>query len=235
VLTRVPCRTIRPSLTLTTCQLVGRVPVGARQYISNLLILPNSVTNKCAYTWGGEFQSSSYVPGCFTLGVVAHETSHILDGAALADVIAADGLPAGTAYSSTNHWSGAYNKDTAVITAYARSSWSESFADTGRFAWSHMVHPGGLGAYNSQWTKVSNQVGNYVGRLRPIIFPSSGTCTGKVPSTVPVRVSNGSTSKRWSRDAPRSELDGTGVPEIAKPENVTAEQFVYNGIAPTLL
>lgn len=195
-----------------------------RQYIANLLILPDNI-NTCAYTWGGEFQSSSYNPGCFTVGVVAHESSHLLDQSALKSVAGSG------AYSSTTHWSGAYDKDTAVPTAYADTDWAEDFAETGRAALSNVVHPGGLAAYSSQVSKIANQLGNYQGRLQGIIFPTGGRCTGKVSSTQALMMSNGQPGKRWAGNPPSTGLEGTGVPEIEKPENVTAVQYVYKAPA----
>lgn len=200
-----------------------------RQYIANIMILPDNI-DKCAYTYTGEWMSSTYTSGCFTVGVLAHETNHILDVAALPEVIAADGLPAGTSYSSTGHWQGAYDKDTAVVTGYADTNWAENFADTGRMALTDWVVPGGLAAYGVQTSKVANQFGNYRSRLHDKIFPSGNRCTGKVPTTPAVQMSNGQpfVSRRIVR-APPSGLEGTGVPEIKVPKNAPSELFIYTG------
>jgi hypothetical protein len=202
-----------------------------RQYIANIMILPDNI-NECAYTHTGEWMSSSYTSGCFTVGVLAHETNHILDKAALTEVIDADGLPAGTSYSSTGHWQGAYDKDTAVVTSYANKNWGENFADTGRMSLSDWVHPGGLAAYGVQTSKVANQLGNYRARLQRKIFPSGERCTGKVPTTQAVQMSNGQPDGGRIVGAPPSGLEGTGVPEIEIPKNVPAELFIFNRTGP---
>jgi len=199
-----------------------------RQYIANIFIFPD-VTSKaediCAYT-KGSWLSTSYAPGCFSLGVIAHETTHILDVAALTSVIAADGLPAGTSYSSTAHWSGAFNKDADVPTSYANTNSAEDFAETGRISVSEFVHPGILASTNSEVTLISNQLGNYAARLQSIINPTGGKCTGKADTSEAVMMSTGAT-RRSIRSAPPppSTLIGSGVPEILKPENVTATWF----------
>lgn len=212
-------------------QRIGRIPVGQRQFISNLLIFPASVDTS-AYTYGN-WLASSYNPGYLTIGVMAHENTHILDVAALKDLIASDGLAAGTPYSNTSHWWGAYNKDPSVPTPYSNSNWAEDFADTGRWWLSDHVHSGGLAAYSSRSTEIANQLGNYRARLESIIFPSNGRCTGKVDTSQAVLMSTGGTKrKRGMAPAPVSTLEGAGVPEIKIPENVEESVWVYNGPAP---
>lgn len=188
---------------------LGRIPVGARQFISNVAVLPSSVPNLCARTFYSPWLASTYSEGCYHLGVIAHETTHILDDAALTSV------DEGGLYSQTTHWSGALNKDSYVPTDYARTNTAEAFAEAGRFGLSDLVHPEGLAAYTSLRGNIANQLGNYEGRLTDVIFPSGGRCTGKVDTSQAVQMSNGSSAQRLNVNL-FSSVVGTDVPVIEK-------------------
>jgi hypothetical protein len=198
-----------------------------RQYVANIAIFP-SVDNICAYTVG---TYTVFSEGCFDIGVASHEFTHILDVAALADVISADGLPAGTPYSTTSHFSGAYSKDSATPTQYAHDSVAasgnlvEDFADTGRLALSDMTHSGGLAAYTSGRSQIANQLGNYKSRLQSIMFPSGGSCTGKVATTKAVSMTTGVKARWASEGVARSPVEADSVPEIEVSEAVANVRF----------
>ncbi|KAH8892979.1 hypothetical protein GQ53DRAFT_610605, partial [Thozetella sp. PMI_491] len=166
------CRHKNSPETWTTIQTqLGKLPVGGRQYIRNIVVMPNGVqTGVCGWViaWS---QCITFNPGCLTPGVMFHELNHILDAAALPDV-----TPSGMFYSDTSHWQGAYAKDPSIPTDYARNSWHENFAEAARWTLSNIIHPGGLAAYNSEWSKIANVVGNYASRMEDILFPASGKC-----------------------------------------------------------
>lgn len=195
-----------------------------RQYLANLVIVPGS---KTAYTRG---TVSTFFPQYFDLGVACHEFSHILDSVALKDAVVDAGYPAGSPFSETAMWQGAYEKDSAVPTEYARTNWVEDFADSGRYAISDITHPGGLAARNPSWTTIRNQIGAYRGRLEKVIFPSGGKCTGKIDTTKAVPMTS-SPKIRAMGKAPRSTLEGTDVVEIIPPEDIFTHLWVYNGSA----
>ncbi|KAF7556858.1 hypothetical protein G7Z17_g1098 [Cylindrodendrum hubeiense] len=170
---------------------LGRIPVGMRQDFANLIVLTDA--HGCAFVTGGP--SIVVSRGCLTVGVLAHEGSHILDCYTLLPLVRENGYP-DQCYSSTNMWLGAYKKDSYVVTTYANTNQLENFAEVGTFALSHFTHPGGLGAYASNWTKISNQMGNYQARLENIMLPESGRCTHKVPTTPAVNFNGEAASKR---------------------------------------
>lgn len=156
-----------------------------RQYMADIVIMPpkfKKVHRGCA--WARPFvQASTYTADCLDVGVLVHEMAHILDAVILRNV-----TTGGWVYSRTVNWQRAYDKDTAVPTNHARSNWQEDFADAGRFALSHMVHPGGLADYSSRWTEIANQIEEFRARFQTIIFPSGKMCTYKTASSKPVLI-----------------------------------------------
>jgi hypothetical protein len=195
-----------------------------RQYLANAVIFPDPV-NLCARAFFYQL-STSYSSGCFELGVIVHELTHILDANALPQ------LAPGTLYSLTDHFNGAYQKDTYVPTDYARSSFVEDFADVGRISLSEWAHRGILQQTNSNTNKIANQLGNFENRLYNIVYAPK-QCTAKVDTTKAVRMSDGS-SARSAKFAPLQvgSLEGSDVPEIPKPENGTELHVVYRGPKP---
>lgn len=195
-----------------------------RQYLANAIIVPDPV-GICAVTFFNQL-STSYSSGCFELGVIIHEMTHILDANALPQ------LAPGTLYSQTDHFNGAYQKDTYVPTDYARSSIVEDFADVGRVSLSEWAHRGILQQTNGNANKIANQLGNFENRLYNIAYAPK-QCTAKVDTTQAVRVSDGS-SARSAKFAPLllGSLEGSDVPEIEKPENGTELHVVYGGPKP---
>jgi hypothetical protein len=160
-----------------------------RQNLANLIFVPAVKLNGKGLTAYSSLMDGVpyqvYSPGYLEVGVALHESSHSMDGYALRDVTVSLGYPAGTSYSATKNFQGAWAKDSAVVTNYAKTSWAENFAEVGQYlAVPNMVIPGGVGSgkYGDGWKKVANQMGNYQARLEQLIFPGP-VCTFKVPTT----------------------------------------------------
>jgi len=199
---------------------LGQVPVGMRQFVSNLVILPDSIGNKkgtaaadkalagaAAYTRGSVM---AYSPSYFKLGVLIHEFTHILDKMALRDEVEKQGYPAGTHFSETPAWEAAYRNDTAVPTPYSRVALPEDFADAGRWAISSITHEGGLDAYSSGWRGCEAQIETYKRFLAHIIYPPSGSCTDKIDTSKPVPVPIRSPADAGDKKASSSLHDDVG-------------------------
>lgn len=214
--------------------MMSRVPVGMRQYISNVLVLPRDAVTVGAYAGGTTVVfNGAYV----TLGVWAHESVHVLDIAALNDVVTSAGYASGTRYSTTSMWSGAYDKDSHVITAYGKSAGHvENFAEIGRWELSDTSLPGGIGTYiGNNWSLFVNQLYNYKDRLGRKVFPGGwpqgGQCTGKVVTTAAVSKATGallsaSTSRVAGKNlewADRVTKGAEGIPVIETPEGMDSE------------
>jgi len=200
-------------------QTLGQTPVGMRQYIANIVLIPDK--SKAAYTRG---IYTVYSDTFFVLGVIAHETTHIFDLIAFQDVVKAGGYPEGTYYSDTAEWLDAYRSSAAVPSRYADTNQKENLAETGRWSLSAAVHPGGLAAYNKNWGTIGNQIVNFRGRTDKIIYPKDGHCTAKVNSTPAVHVTNGKAKFRARRAPQYSSMNGATVPEIKVPEGLTADR-----------
>lgn len=194
-----------------------------RQYVKNLVAYPRQcdADGDCTYAWTTDGSIVNVWDTHWTIGVLVHEMSHVLDALALRRSIG-ENEHAGTWFSQTKLWQDAVEKDFAVPSLYAKNSWQEDFADVGRVTMSDMVVPGGLPAINRNSPEVSWQVNTYKMYLRNTIFPDSGRCTAKNPSTDPVPVLDGA---KFSPDAfgpvPNTTLSGA-VPEIVVPDDVAS-------------
>ncbi|KAK3331803.1 hypothetical protein B0T19DRAFT_438686 [Cercophora scortea] len=160
----------------TILQTLGKVPVGMRQYASHIVILAEPHPEH----WGAYVMGTviTVFPGSFTLGVLMHEFSHILDLVVLQPYVAdLKEYPPGTSFSATRQWAEAIGNDTAVPTDYARTNVVEDFADVGRWAISDLVHRGGVGKYTRGWVGFKHQMYVYERLLCNIIFPKKEVCT----------------------------------------------------------
>ena len=201
--------------------MVSRVPVGMRQYVKNLVAYPklcDNNGNNCNYAITTEGSIVNVWDTHWTIGILIHEMSHVLDSLALRRFTPAS-LPW---FSNTSLWQNAEGKDFAVPTNYAKRSWQEDIAEIGRVAMSDMVVPGGLPSINKNSPEISWQVNTYKMYLRDIIFPDSGRCNAKNPSGNPVPVLDGA---KFNPDSfgpvPNTTLSGA-VPEIVVPDVVVS-------------
>ncbi|KAH8680729.1 hypothetical protein BX600DRAFT_504484 [Xylariales sp. PMI_506] len=209
----------------------GRVPVGMRQFLANVLILPEGLAKTVSAYTNSQKLSQTYGAGYFKTGVMLHEFSHILDLIALQAPL---GIPAGTPYSSTKYFLDAFNNDSAVPTDYSRTTLQELFADTGRWGTFGKMHAGGLGDFHSNWTMAGHLFTDYLDRLDDIIWPSGGRCTGRVASSESVYFGISAVTKLRSDEAVESSATfKSGVKKIIPPESVVGQtEFVYQGHAP---
>ncbi|KAK3369505.1 hypothetical protein B0T24DRAFT_722395 [Lasiosphaeria ovina] len=217
---------------------LSQVPVGMRQHVANLVILPGRTSDAtAAYTRGSVLV---FTPSFFKLGVLFHEFTHILDMVALQGVVTSHGYAEGTAFSETKLWTRAYGNDSAVPTAYARTSWQEDFADAGRWALSDMTHAGGLSVYSPGWRACAHQIAAYKAWLGELVFPRGGVCSGKVDTSPAVPVfaaakpppAAAAAAAAAAQKKPGSGLDGTKVKKIVMPKGAENMLWVYHGPAP---
>ncbi|KAK4196034.1 hypothetical protein QBC40DRAFT_300640 [Triangularia verruculosa] len=214
------------------------VPVGMRQYVANLVILPgaidtgeNATIQAVAYTRGSVLVFS---PSYFKLGVLFHEIAHIMDMVALAPFLERQGYPEGTPFSKTKYWKYAYGNDSAVPTPYARASWQEDFADSGRWAMSHVSRYRGLVEYSKGWVGCRTQIEAFMYWMKKSIFPSKGICTGKMEGGQVVKVvvaGEDEVEVEDGRKRPGTKVAGSGVPPIVMPAGAANMFFAYHGAA----
>ncbi|KAK0666561.1 hypothetical protein QBC41DRAFT_397971 [Cercophora samala] len=217
---------------------LSQVPVGMRQYVANLVILPGAIDSgegatvqAAAYTRGSVLVFS---PTYFKLGVLFHEITHIMDMVALAPFLESQGFPEGTPFSRTKYWKYAYGNDTAVPTPYSRASWQEDFADAGRWAMSHISRYRGLAEYSKGWEACRTQIRAFQWWMMPMIFPKKGICTGKVEGGQAVKVvvegaKPGPESQGKDKKKPNTKVEGSGVAPIVLPAGAANMFFAYHG------
>ncbi|KAK4223663.1 hypothetical protein QBC38DRAFT_502973 [Podospora fimiseda] len=226
---------------------LSAVPVGMRQYISDVVLLPGDVKpisdseekevlQAAAYTRGAVLV---FTPDYFKLGVLFHEITHILDTTALRRFLLSHSYNITTPFSETKFWQQAYGNDSAVPTPYSKASWQEDFADAGRWAMSHYSRKRGLAEYSLGWKRCRTQIAAFQAWMGGIIFPRDGKCTGKVAGSKAVRVGKyvvgsrppGRTSGGSGGRSEKSRYgSGSGVREIIVPLGVQNMMFVYHGV-----
>ncbi|KAK0737248.1 hypothetical protein B0T21DRAFT_401278 [Apiosordaria backusii] len=209
---------------------LSAVPVGMRQYIANLVILPgateagqNATIQAAAYTRGSVLV---FTPTYFKLGVLFHEVTHIMDMVALAPFLQQQGFPEGMPFSRTKYWKYAYGNDTAVPTPYSRASWQEDFADAGRWAMSHVSRFRGLREYSKGWEACRTQIEAFEWWMMGRIFLKKGICTGKVEGGEAVRVVE---VLEEEQRKPETKVAGSGVEQIVLPAGAANMFFAYHG------
>lgn len=153
----------------------SKSPVGIRAHMSNLLIIPDgSLVNVAGYA---PATAAVIVSQYFHLPVMIHEGFHGLDVIAFRNEVTGR-------YSEWNTWWSAYDKDSHVITDYAKTNQIENFAETGHWAVADITR--GLATYTSRRAQVANQLDHVRARLGSVLFPggwpAGGVCTGKVTS-----------------------------------------------------
>ncbi|KAL8298907.1 hypothetical protein RB597_007502 [Gaeumannomyces tritici] len=151
----------------------SKSPVGIRAHMSNLLIIPDeALVNVAGYA---PATAAVFVSQYFHLPVMIHEGFHGLDVIAFRDEVAGR-------YSEWSTWWSVYDKDSHVVTDYARTNQIENFAETGHWAVADMTR--GLANYTTHRAQVANQLDHVRARLGAVLFPggwpSGGACTRKV-------------------------------------------------------
>ncbi|KAH8837980.1 hypothetical protein MCOR27_006846 [Pyricularia oryzae] len=106
----------------------GRIPIGMRAYVRNLVAQPQHFEKK---TITAHFRSTGDMTTFVKveLATLVHEIGHALDFLALKDKMTRDGKKV-SSFSKTKLWQDAVGKDSNVPTEYSRKSWVENFAET---------------------------------------------------------------------------------------------------------
>ncbi|KAK3898221.1 hypothetical protein C8A05DRAFT_19148 [Staphylotrichum tortipilum] len=188
---------------------LSQVPVGLRQYISVLVIAPRAVYSALKPPKELPFAYArprtgvlTFMPSRLKLGVLFHETAHILDNfcPTLQRLTAPNTTAPNTTatpnpnttntsttiipqqhhrptpFSTSPIWLSTLHSSPSLPTAYAATSLAESFADAFRWGMSHMTMSlrGGLALYSSGWEGCRGQVEVIQGLLRGVIWPAGG-------------------------------------------------------------
>ncbi|KAK8086523.1 conidiation-specific protein (con-13) protein [Apiospora phragmitis] len=215
--------------------ILGRIPVGMRQHVAQVILAPESYY-KIRPGIAAETRGTTTVfLSAMSLGIAVHEFSHILD----AVIGSQQHLYQLYKLSSLPEWKEFYDSDTKVPTVYAASSLVEDFADAGRWAMSNMARSrthqdqtasrdgsgrlsvqdsrttasmDQLAVYSADWKSCRNQIAGYRALLEDVIFPPGGRCTAKTPTSDAVDVKIGQYAKYNQMGAGRLKLRSVGVP-----------------------
>ncbi|KAI6378500.1 hypothetical protein MCOR25_002203 [Pyricularia grisea] len=106
----------------------GRIPIGMRSYVRNLVAQPQHFEKK---TVTAHFRSTGDMTTFVKveLATLVHEIGHALDFLALKNKTTQDGKKV-SSFSMTKAWQDSVALDSNVPTEYSRKSWVENFAET---------------------------------------------------------------------------------------------------------
>ncbi|KAK7920600.1 conidiation-specific protein (con-13) protein [Apiospora marii] len=182
---------------LVVNQVLGKIPVGMRQYVTHIILAPGSYAKKRVGIGAETLNASTAFLSEMSLGVAVHEFSHILDA-----VVGSDQPNSAEQrfLSSSSKWIEFYNKDTKVPTDYAataandslvkqhRISLVEDFADAGRWAMSNMVRERTYQTQNHSHSQPL--VLSHRGPGRRFFFFRNSSSSSSVTTAPPVMLAN---------------------------------------------
>ncbi|KAF4126398.1 hypothetical protein GMORB2_0134 [Geosmithia morbida] len=153
----------------------GRMPLDMREFVSEVILLPSFVYEESVAHTSSEGSITFQDDGLFQT-VMAHEMSHQLDWYGQADITGGGG--AGAPFSNSKIWQDNYNLDTACVTDYARTKWSEDFAESGAMGLYDRLVPGGLRAAYPSTDGAYHQLHTFETYMESYIAPKpKSTCT----------------------------------------------------------
>ncbi|KAI0172563.1 hypothetical protein GGR52DRAFT_591079 [Hypoxylon sp. FL1284] len=169
----------------------GQMPLGMREFTKHVMVVkPEAIPHACGVSSGDTIIMSDE---CYTLHIFAHEMSHSIDSH---QEVPGFTPPGQGGFSDSQHWKEEYSKDSATITAYAQTSWSEkeflpslfrtSFGETtvlaevGAIALFHNVVSRGVHSLAHDPQSVFHQYATYQTAYRDLITPrKKPRCTSK--------------------------------------------------------
>ncbi|KAL8828956.1 MAG: hypothetical protein Q9170_006376 [Blastenia crenularia] len=170
--------------------LLGRVPVGARQFIRHVVVLPD--TSGHAFNSAGNLAMFDISAG--TLSVYLHETGHSLDFQGAYN----DGQ-----LSNSQNWIDNYNQDPNVPDPYSQSNMVEDVAQNTVVAAYNVQVPGGYGSIEPNANNIFHQyatVQTWQRESGNLLVPG-GTCWRRLENSETVPVDDGGSSKLRLRGA----------------------------------
>ncbi|KAK8129760.1 hypothetical protein PG999_002140 [Apiospora kogelbergensis] len=233
---------------------LGKIPVGMRQHVAHVILAPGSYAKKKQGIVAETKGPSTAFLSAMSIGVAAHEFSHILDA------MIGSRRHGNKKLSDSPKWIQFYQNDTMVPTSYVASTLSnnrtslvEDFADSGRWAMSNMARArtqasnqpphardgsGGdpfsfqnrtmranlLADYSANWTECQSQITGYRKLLEDLIFPPGGRCTGKAATSDAVNTTTGQ-RVHGMVGAGKHKLRSVGVAEIVPADWAMEIQF----------
>ncbi|KAI9159155.1 Lipase-like protein [Paramyrothecium foliicola] len=177
----------------------GRLPLGMREFVRHVAVVPNIGTGAAAYTTG---DSILFNDNYLNNHVMVHEAGHSLDSHGRRDITT-------SGFSSHAIWRDNYNQDSAVVSAYARTSWAENFAETAIIAVYDKVVPGGIGGIQPNWNAIFHQYATLQGFMGNAIIPrSKAKCTTRLQNSQTVAMRDGA---RIAGPQPDTFINGTQI------------------------
>ncbi|KAI0112352.1 hypothetical protein F4776DRAFT_352275 [Hypoxylon sp. NC0597] len=163
----------------TMAEFFGKMPLSMREFVRHVIVLkPQDLHGAAAISYGDNIQVSE---DSWRLYILAHEMSHSLDShVSIPGVTQPD--QGGLSISQT--WKLQFSQDSATVTEYARTLWSEDLAETGILALYDTIVPGGATTLSNNSHSVYHQYTTYQKYYGDIITPGKkSNCTSRLPDS----------------------------------------------------
>ncbi|KAI1408249.1 hypothetical protein F5Y13DRAFT_112537 [Hypoxylon sp. FL1857] len=160
----------------TMAEYFGKMPLGMREFNRHIVMLkPGDLNGAAAASCGDNIEISE---DSWRLYILAHEMSHSLDSHVSIDGVTEAGQ-GGLSVSQT--WKQQFSQDSAAVTEYARTLWSEDLAETGILALYDTVVPGGADSLSNNSHSIYHQYSTYQKYYGDIITPGKkSNCTSRL-------------------------------------------------------
>ena len=173
-----------PTTIDSVVDLLGRVPVRARQFVRHVVALPDT----SGHAFNSDGNLAMFNIGADGLSVYIHETGHSLD---------LHGAYSRGELSTSQNWADNYNQDPNVPDGYSQSNTVEDVAQNTVVAAYNVQVPGGYGSIEPNANNIFHQyatVQTWQRESGNLLVPG-GTCWRRLENSETVQIDDGSSSK----------------------------------------
>ncbi|OTA97535.1 hypothetical protein M434DRAFT_65490 [Hypoxylon sp. CO27-5] len=192
----------------TIAEFFGKMPLGMREFVRHIIVLkPKDLHGAAAISRGDNIEVSE---DSWRLYILAHEMSHSLDSHVSIPGVTQTGQGG---LSASQTWKLQFSQDSATVTEYARTLWSEDLAETGILALYDTVVPGGVATLSNSSHSVYHQYTTYQKYYGDIITPGSKSgCTSRLPDSQMVTWDDSGSRIAPSEYHPKAKVGVTVIP-----------------------
>ncbi|OTA62601.1 hypothetical protein K449DRAFT_464727 [Hypoxylon sp. EC38] len=217
----------------TIAEFFGKMPLGMREFVRHIIVLkPKDLHGAAALSRGDNIEVSE---DSWRLYILAHEMSHSLDSHISIPGVTQTGQGG---LSASQTWKLQFSQDSATVTEYARTLWSEDLAEgsfstcgytvklssytvkiydplaeTGILALYDTVVPGGVATLSNSSHSVYHQYTTYQKYYGDIITPGRKSgCTSRLPDSQMVTWDDSGSRIAPSEYHPKAKVGVTVIP-----------------------
>ncbi|KAI0835486.1 hypothetical protein F5Y06DRAFT_306235 [Hypoxylon sp. FL0890] len=191
----------------TMAEFFGKIPLSMREFIRHIIVLkPKDLQGAAAASNDDNIEFSE---DSWCLYILVHEISHSLDSHVFIPGVT---QPDQDRLSDSQTWKDQFSQDSATVSEYARTLWTEDLAETGIIALYDIVVPGGADTLSKNSHDVYHQYSTYQKYYGDLITPGKKTnCTSRLMNSQMV-IWDGSGYRDAGEDRPKPNTRITIIP-----------------------